>query len=432
MRATTLLSAVLLLTAAGCQCGGEALTRSYMGEDPANRDAGAGGGGASSQGGGAGGGGGTAAGGGGVGGGGGGGGGGGAVGPGWCASDCDCPSGQRCVATTGELPTNECQPGAGTCSAPCATVCGAGTQCVNGACTVVPCVGTNCMSTFLTSVQGRYLTYYELDIHEFADRASDIARLLDVLRAALSGQGASCGNQTTPEGRLLCIVVSLIASNIQAPPWVGQLISVLADAFRFGNAPLKARGVMNVAESGNVLYASETWSELWLTYNGQSLNVMNSPTLGQNGQLTVTVRAFGGTRSATEVFLGPREIEFDVNKLLVNLINVAISAASNNQAHDVGELLDLVLCSNIPITDPNYFVCTSAAQALAQNFELESGLGGISITQQKATIFDLDNNGIADALGLPNARGSVTGEMSNGLVDGALGPFPASNWYGTK
>lgn len=432
MRRSTFLSAVLLVAVAGCQCGGTALTRSYQGNDPADRDGGVGGGGGfQGVGGGSantGAGGGDAMGGGA----GGGSGGGGGVVAGWCASDCDCPSGQRCVATTGELPTNECQPGVGTCSMPCATACGAGTQCVNGVCTVSPCVGTNCVSTFSTSVQGRYLTYYELDIHEFADRASDVAKLLDVLRAALSGQGASCGNQTTPEGRLLCVAVSLIAANIQAPPWVGQLIGVLADVFRFGNAPIKARGVMNLAESGVTLYASEVWTEMWLTYNGQSLNVMNSPTLGQNGQIRVTVRAFGGTRSATEVILGPRDIEFDVNKLLVNLINVAITAASNNQAHDVGELLDLVLCSNLPVTNPNYVVCTAAAQALAQNFELESGLGGVRITQQRATIYDLDGNHIADALGLPGARGSVTGSMSNGLVNGALGPFPASNWYGTK
>jgi len=432
MRTLSLFTAVLLLTSAGCQCGGDTVIRSYQGDDPANRDGGTGGGVASTGGGS---GGGTASTGGGAGGGGGTastGGGGGSVGPGWCASDCDCPSGQRCVATTGELTTNECQPGAGSCSTPCATVCGGGTQCVNGACTVVPCVGTNCTSSYATSVQGRYLTYYELDIHEFADKATDVAKLLDVLRAALSGQGASCGNQTTPEGRLLCIVVSLIAANIYAPPWVSQLIGVLADAFRFGNAPIRARGVLNVAETGNRLVASETWTEMWLTYNGQSLNVMNSPTLGQNGQITVTVRAFGGTRSATEVFFGPRDVEFDVNKLLVNLINVAITAASNNQAHDVGELLELVLCSNIPPTDPNYFVCTAAAQSLASNFELNSGLGGLTFTQQRATIYDLDNNGLADALGLPSARGSVTGSMTNGFVSGALGPFPASNWYGTK
>lgn len=436
MRTTTLLSALLFLTTAGCQCGGPTLVHTYDG-DPANRDAGV----SSSTGGGAGGGGGNATVGGGAGGGasatGGGtasGGGGGSItpGPGWCASDCDCPSGQRCVATTGELTTNECQPGAGTCSTPCGSVCGAGTQCLNGACTTTPCVGTNCMSTYATSVQGRYLTYYELDIHEFADQATDIAKLLDVLRAALSGQGASCGNQTTPEGQLLCIVVSLIASNIQAPPWVSQLIGVLADAFRFGNSPIRARGVMNLAEQGPQLYASETWSELWLNYNGQQLDVMNSPTLGQNGRITVTVRAYGGTRSATEVLLGPRQIEFDVNKLLVNLINVAITAASNNQAHDVGELLDLVLCSNLPITNANYLVCTAAAQQLASNFELNSGLGGLTFTQQRATIYDLDHNGIADALGLPTARGSVAGDMSNGFVSGSLGPFPASNWYGTK
>ena len=212
---------------------------------------------------------------------------------------------------------------------------------------------------------------------------------------------------------------------------VSQLITVMSDAFRFGNKPVRIKGSMQLAENLNAkLYAAETVTEMWMDYNGQSLNVMNAPELGANGKITVTVPAFGGTRSATEVFLGPRSIEFDVNKLIVNMLNVVITAASGQKAHDVGELLDLVLCSNLGVA--NKLLCEEAAKDFAKSFELASGLGGAKLTQQKATIYDLDANSVADALGLPNARGSVTGEMSNGFVTGALGSFPASNWYGTK
>ncbi len=348
-----------------------------------------------------------------------------------CLTDCDCPPNQRCVGSGGELSLNSCQSGTSTCTATCPGGCAQGQVCTNGVCELPPCVGTNCTSTFSTSVQGKYATYYELDIHDFANSAGNVLKLLDLLNAALSGQGAQCQSQSTPEGKLMCYVVNLIGQNIHAPPWVGQLITVLSDAFKFGNKPVRAKGTMQLAEGANAkLYAAEVWSEMWLDYNGQSLNVMNSPQLGANGQVTVTVPAFAGTRTATEVFLGPRSIEFDVNKLIVNMLGVVISAASGNKAHDIESLLDLVLCANLSTT--SQLLCQTAAHDFAKNFDLSSGLGGAHITQQRATIYDLDSNNIADALGLPNARGSLTGEMSNGFVSGAFGPFPASSWYGTK
>src|SRR5580765_661429 len=51
---------------------------------------------------------------------------------GWCASDCDCPGGSSCVATTGELTTNSCAPGTNTCTMLCPVMCGSGTQCTQG------------------------------------------------------------------------------------------------------------------------------------------------------------------------------------------------------------------------------------------------------------------------------------------------------------
>ncbi len=349
----------------------------------------------------------------------------------WCASDCDCPASERCISLGGELSGNTCQPGPSSCLNVCTPTCPSGQQCVNGACEVPPCVGTSCTSTFDTSVQGKYFTYYELDVAEFAKSAGNVLALLDLLNALLNGQGASCASQSTTQGRLMCFVVTLIGQNIHAPPWVGQLITVLSDAFRFGNKPVRIKGTMQLAEGQNSsLYAAEAWSEMWLEYNGQTLNVMASPQLGQAGQVTVTVPAFKGTRTATEVLLGPRAVEFDVNKLIVNMLNVVISAASNNQAHDVGELVNLLLCSRLPLSTG--LLCSAAANDFARDFELNSGLGGAKFTLQRATIHDLDANHIADALGLPNNRGTVQGQMSNGFVSGALGSFPASNWYGTK
>lgn len=360
---------------------------------------------------------------------------------GWCSTDCDCPNGQRCAPTGAELSTNRCEPGVSICDRPCAVTCGAGTVCQQGVCVTAPCLTAACMTTPMmppggVTVTGTYKTTYELDIHEFATKATNVAKLLDVLAAALSGQSSAC-TQTSSSGQLVCFAVQLVAQNVMAPPWVGQLINVLAGMFRFGDSPVRAKGVMQVAESqSGALTATETWSEMWLVYNGVSYNVMSGPMLGTNGQISVNVRPFGGQRSFSEVNLGPRRVEFDVNKLLVNLINVAINAGSNNQAHDVGELLDLVLCSQIQITSPaNYLLCRTAAQNLANQFELESGLGGLRISQQKATIYDDDLDGHADALGRStpvSARGTVAGDMTNGLTSGDLGAFPKSNWYGVK
>ncbi|MBL8954827.1 MAG: hypothetical protein JNK82_28880 [Myxococcaceae bacterium] len=361
--------------------------------------------------------------------------------PGWCSSDCDCPNGEACTNIGGgELTSQACRPGMNTCDRPCTVTCGAGTICQMGVCVTAPCLDPSCMMTMMppggVTVTGTYRTEYELDVHEFSNKAMNIAKLLDVLGAALNGQSTAC-SQTSVQGQLICFAIQLVAANIMAPPWVGQLINVLAGMFRFGDTPVRAKGVMQLAEAqGGALSATETWSEMWLNYNGTQYNVMNGAMLGTNGQLTVTVRAFGGTRSFSEVNLGPRRVEFDVNKLLVNLINVAISAGSNNQAHDVGELLDLLLCSQIQITSPgNYLLCRTAAQQLADQFELDSGLGGIRISEQKGTIYDDDLDGKADGFGRAtpvSARGSARGDMTNGITSGDLGAFPKSNWYGVR
>lgn len=425
------LSLLLVVAAAGCQCGGTVLVKSGPDSPPPSvRDGGAvgGSGGGSPMGGGAMGGGhsggasaggATAA--------------GGTAGPDWCASDCDCATGERCVATGIELVGNQCQPGGpNTCTMTCSPLCPTGSQCVNGACVVTPCVGAGCTTTFPVNINGRYLTYYELDISEFARRASEILKLLDLLRAITSGMTQSCNQAGSIEQQLICYVGNLIAQNVQAPPWVSQLFTVLSDLFRFGSKPLKARGTLSLVEGQQArVSAAEQWSELWLDYNGRVINVMNNPMLGANGNISVTVLAFGGTRTTQEVILGPRSVEFDVNKLLVNLINVAIQAASNNQARDVGELIDLVLCNRLGSLQTQ-LTCKALSRQLADDFELGSGLGGLRIDEQRATIHDLDGDGTCDALGLPLMRGRVTGRMTNGVVSGALGPFPQSSWYGTK
>src|SRR5581483_11637059 len=61
--------------------------------------------------------------------------------PGWCGTDCDCPTGSVCLSGSGELAQNTCQAGTNTCPRPCATTCGSGTTCQNGVCVVAPCVG---------------------------------------------------------------------------------------------------------------------------------------------------------------------------------------------------------------------------------------------------------------------------------------------------
>src|SRR5262249_12586326 len=108
--------------------------------------------------------------------------------PGWCSSDCDCPTGSVCLSGMGEPSQNSCQPGTNTCPRPCTVSCGAGTTCQNGVCVTAPCVGSSCTMTTMppggVTVAGTYNTFYAFDIHDFAQKAAEISALLDVLNAA--------------------------------------------------------------------------------------------------------------------------------------------------------------------------------------------------------------------------------------------------------
>jgi hypothetical protein len=327
--------------------------------------------------------------------------------------------------------------GTNTCNKPCATACSSGTVCQSGVCVAAPCVGNNCpvmMPPGGVTVDGTYNTFYQFDIHDFAQQAAQISDLLTVLNAALNGN-LMCQSQTTAVGQLICLAANQIAQNIHPPAWIGQLIQVLSGIFMFGDTPITAKGSMQLAEAADgTLSAAETWSEMWLNYNGTTYNVMTAPMVSTLGNITVTVHSFGGTRTTNEVILGPRDVELDTNQLVVNLINVAITAVSSGAAHDVGELLDLILCNQIP-AGSDHVLCETASATLASEFKLDVALGGVHLDEQRGLIYDDDNDGKADGFGrdMPvSARGSVRGNMGNGLISGDLGPFPNSNWYGKK
>jgi len=268
-----------------------------------------------------------------------------------------------------------------------------------------------------------------MDVSEFAQNANIALVILDLLNALVTGQG-TCGNLSTPYGQLLCYIVQLVGVNIQAPPFVSQLLTTLEDLFKFGSSPVTAQGQMTLTQgANNTLSATESWSSVWVQFNGQQLDLMHSPVLGSNGQVTVTVDAFGGTRDATSVYLGPRDVELDVNHFLIALINVAIDAFTNGQANDVPSLIDLVICNSLP-TASDQIACALAAQSFLGSLTASSGLGGFHMDHQNAPLFDTGNTGTANELATPAAPGALLGSMSNGVVSGELGP--TSGWYGTR
>ncbi len=363
-----------------------------------------------------------------------------------CATDCDCGPGTACVAGSGgELTSSACVPGANTCPRPCVPDCGASATCVGGQCVALKCpdqlacnpgqfcdVNGSCQALPpRISVAGTWKTTYRMDISEFARQSSELLAFLDLLQAILGGQG-SCASQSTPEGQLLCVFMSSAMQGFQAPPWLSQLISVLSDLFRFGNHPVTAAGLMVVQDHYDTVSATESWTSLKMQYQGQVLDLMTSPVLGSAGNVTVTVNPFGGTRDALSVYFGPRDVDLDVNKLILALLDVAISAATNGQATDVEGLLDLLLCDNVPFGSSSYLLCLTAANSLAGNLELGSGLGGFHFDRQDAPIFDDDGDGVADHLARPSTQGLLKGDLSNGLVSGDLGPAPGTGWYGER
>jgi hypothetical protein len=282
-------------------------------------------------------------------------------------------------------------------------------------------------------VAGSYATHYQLDVGAFARHAGDLATLLRVLDAVLEGRGSSCVAEGSLESRLLCLVLGLAAARAPPPPWVGQLVALLSDLFRLGGSPLRAQGVLTLSEAGDRLSATETWSALWATYDGQVLDLMQAPVLGAAGTLTVSLPPFTGSRTDGAVRFGPRRVDFDVDRLLVRLLEVAISAASGGQVRDVGGLLDALVCR--PLVGgarQDYLGCLLLVRTFASRFELASGLGGLSLASQQAPVLPGGRSGLAASLGTAAAPGTLQGQLSNGLVSGALGPFPRSAWYGTR
>jgi hypothetical protein len=353
---------------------------------------------------------------------------------GTCAAGLSCNAGGQCVSNctpncTGLQCGNDgCGGSCGTCVS--GQTCNAGGQCVS------TCSITN---PYVTVNGAPWNTTYNLDIASFTEQAQNVSEILTILNEIATGQGA-CSSLSTPMGVIACIVsIVIIQQGVTVPPFVSQLLTTLQSLFQFGGQTIQATGVMQLVEGTpcpDTLSATETWTHLYMQYNGQQLDFMNSPVLGSAGNVTVTVNPFTGTRDMNNVYLGPRDINFDVNKFIVALIDVGINAATCGQATDVGSLIDLLLCSNIdPIQDPtDYVLCTSAASAIANDFTISSGAGGFHFDSQNAQIIDTQGTGVADELGTQSCPGSVTGQMYNGIISGDLNPScgPPSTWYGAR
>jgi hypothetical protein len=354
--------------------------------------------------------------------------------PGWCAGDCDCAAATRCVSgPSGDLAESACLPGPGQCTGRCSLPCIAGTRCVGGACVPAPCSGAACPSAYAVPVAGSYVTHYQLDVTGLGAGAGQLATVLDILGAVLGGQGPGCTVQASLETTLLCLAAEVAAAEVKAPAWVGELVTLLDQLFRLGTAPLRAAGVLTLAEQGEGLVASERWSELGVEYEGQVVDLLDGHIPGAGGPLAVTVLAFEGTRTASEVAFGPRRIEVDVDQLVVRLLDAAIVLASQGQANEVGGLLELLVCR--PVLGKRseaYPACLLAAQALAASLERSSGSGVLTIRAQRARVVDANGDRVAESLGAPDAPGTLAGELSCGLGSASFGALPGSGWYGTR
>jgi hypothetical protein len=282
-------------------------------------------------------------------------------------------------------------------------------------------------------VEGTYLTHYQLDVTGLAAATADLATLLRVVDAVLRGGAGACVAEGSLEARLLCLVLGVAAARAPPPPWVGQLATVLSDLFKLGASPLRASGVLTVLEQGDRLQASESWTALWATYDGQVLDLMASPVLGSAGTLTVSLPPFAGARTASALAFGPRRVDLDVNLLLVHLLDVIISAGSGGRAGDVGGLLDLLLCRPLWSSSPaDALGCSLVTTAFARRFELRSRFGGLEVASQQAAIVAGSSGLRAASLGTAGSPGPLRGSLSTGLVSGPLGPFPRTSWYGVR
>jgi hypothetical protein len=361
-----------------------------------------------------------------------------------CSNDCDCATGMKCQPAVGEAPA-ECVPGQNTCPIQCSPACGPYQQCntSTGTCVNLTCPsqimcgtgyfcgpnGTCLPDSSEPSVDGQWKTYYAMDVSQFAQNANIVLTILQLLDAILTGQ-ANCNDLSTSYGQILCYIFDLVGAQVQAPSWVNQLLTTLQDLFQFGSMPVTANGTMNLTQgANNSLGGTETWSTLYVEYNGQVLDLMNNPVLGSSGNVSVTIPAFGGTRDETNVYLGSRDVNLDVDKFIIALIDVLINAATSGQATDIGGLLDLLICDQLTSLSQEA-ACLIAVSALTSNITVDSGLGGFTFSHQNAPIIVPAGSNVASGLGTQAAPGSLVGSMTNGIISGDLGP--TSSWYGTR
>ncbi len=352
-----------------------------------------------------------------------------------CAAGYSCTNGQ-CVSSggcTAQCAGKQCGPDG--CGGSCGS-CASGQSCnSSGQCTTV-CSLTN---PYVTVNGVPFATSYSLDISDFTKQEQFISDVLTLLYDLANGI-PDCSNTSTSFGVIECLISVVVAANggLNAPPWVSQLLQTLQALFQFGGQgnTVTANGSLTLTEATpcpTSLSATETWTHLYMTYNGTPYDLMNSPALGGTiGNLSVTVDPFSGTRDATNVYLGPRDIHFDVNKFILALIDVAISAATGGQDTDIPSLIDDVLCSQIdPIQNPvEYAACLSAATAIGNAITINSGLGGFHFDSQDAPIYPQVGPASATDLGTAGSPGPVVGQMYDGIISGQLGP--TSDWYGHR
>jgi len=307
-------------------------------------------------------------------------------------------------------------------------------------------------------VGGTWLTEYHLDWSEYLGPLADFAVPLDYIDQVL------IGNETLNQIPFLGDLLQDIVDNY-IPDWFGDLVHILNGVVQFfRDVRIDAELNLNhTPGSPEVVESTEDWQRATVMIIDGCTYGLSDPTYPGCAEVSVPlnrhVTDFGviGAEAlpfegviidATTIEIDDRQVRFQIAQLVTYILNYVTELASQGQFSTFESVLQAAIDCNGLAQDLDATLCGLGICGQASTIEnvcvgardgaigqLMSSLDAIMVEweimhfDQSATIFDYDQDAVADALGEP---GSAPGTISNGGFEVVVGAGLYGEWWAIR